>query len=606
MEKQKDHIFAKNDQIDGKYSVQFFIKKGSHAETYRVKDASEKIFFLKLFDYAKLHRGQFDSENRISEIEFLKEVRHPNIVSYHDSGELITNSRKFGYLVLEFISGETLAQRMRREETFSVFKAKNIALGILEGLDYLHNLDDPIIHNEITNQNVMLDLERKSGVPVIIDFGYARSFQQSARAFNKKGLNPFYLAPECFNSIFSPQSDLFSVGALLYHLITGLPPWHTQISDYKAEHEDVEALILKERDKPLNFSSITGNTIDNIGDDLKGIIVKALSADVDERFTSAEEFKSVLKGNLDIGEIKEKTTAKTGNKVFSKKEFTATNKGKGFDQVAGMEDLKDTLYNDVIRALEEKELYEEYGLTIPNGMLLYGPPGCGKTFFAEKLAEEVGFHFATIKPSDLASIYVHGSQEKIGELFNQARENAPSIIFFDELDALVPSRDGNLNHSYAEGVNEFLSQMTNCSKDGIFIIGATNRPDKIDPAILRTGRIDKMFNIPPPDFNARKALFELYLDSRPVELGINYERLSEITENYVSSDIEFLINEAARTALKSSSKITQEILESTIQNSTPSVGAEVLKKYEAIGNQMEGNRQAQGRESSIGFQISDD
>jgi transitional endoplasmic reticulum ATPase len=201
---------------------------------------------------------------------------------------------------------------------------------------------------------------------------------------------------------------------------------------------------------------------------------------------------------------------------------------------------------------------------------------------------------------------VHGPQEKIGELLNQARENAPAIIFFDELDALVPSRDGNLNHSHAEGVNEFLAQMTNCSKDGIFIIGATNRPDKIDPAILRTGRIDKLFNIPPPDFEARKSLFELYLDSRPVEIGIDYEKLSKLTENYVSSDIEFLVDEAARKALKDKSKITQEILETIIKQSNPSVNRSELEKYQAIGNKMVGSRQQYDKTSSIGFQISDD
>ncbi|MGM0582740.1 MAG: protein kinase domain-containing protein [Bacteroidota bacterium] len=601
MEKEQNHIFGKKDQIDQKYSVQFFIKKGSHAETYRVKDKDGTTFFLKLFNYAKLHKGQFDSENRITEIEFLKNIQHPNIVSYHDNGEVITGKQKFGYLILDFISGETLAQRMQRENNFSVYKAQNIISGVLKGLSYLHNLEDPIIHNEITNQNVMLDLSRKNGVPAIIDFGYARSFTQSAKAFNKQGLNPFYLAPECFNSIFSPQSDLFSVGALFYHMLTGLPPWHTQISDYKTSRENIEEIILKEREKPLSFTTLSGQTVNGIGEDIKDIIQKALSANVDQRFSTAKEFIGALKGDLDVGELKAKKSDTGQRKVFSKKEFSANESGEGFDKIAGMESLKETIYNDVIRALEEKELYEEYGLTIPNGMLLYGPPGCGKTFFAQQLAEEVGFHFASIKPSDLASIYVHGAQEKIGELFNQARENAPAIIFFDELDALVPSRDGNLNHSYSEGVNEFLAQMTNCSKDGIFVIGATNRPDKIDPAILRTGRIDKMFNIPPPDFDARKALFKLYLEERPVELGIDYEKLAELTENYVSSDIEFLVNEAARKALQNKGKITQEIIEVTIKDNSPSINTTELKKYEAIGSKMKGG-QLKGKDSStIGF-----
>lgn len=541
----QNNILSKDDLVDGNYSIQFFIKKGSHAETYRVKDKSGEICFLKLFNYAKLHRSQFDNKGNITEIAFLKRLNHPNLVSYKDNGELIIGSQKLAYLVLDYISGETLSEKMKREYTLSVYETKQIVLGVLNGLKYLHNQSDPIIHNEITNQNVMLDLSSQNPSPVIIDFGYARSFHQSAKAFNKDDLNPFYLAPECFNNIFSPQSDLYSVGALFYHLIFGLPPWYIELSKYKTERVRIEELILEERKKPLKQINLDKNKPVNIDEDLFNIIKKALNPNIDIRFKSADEFIKTLSGEIAIGDSDQESFQQKKNYSFSKKEFSPKQSDKGFDQIAGMDELKETLFNDVIRALEERELYEEYGLTIPNGMLLYGPPGCGKTFFAQKLAEEVGFYFSLVKPSDLASIYVHGAQEKIRELFNEARENAPAIIFIDELDALVPSRDNDLSHSYAEGVNEFLAQMTNCSEDGIFVIGATNRPDKIDPAILRTGRIDKTFYIPPPDFDARKALFQLYLKSRPLDFGIDYDQLATRTEKYVSSDIEFLINESA-------------------------------------------------------------
>ena len=119
------------------------------------------------------------------------------------------------------------------------------------------------------------------------------------------------------------------------------------------------------------------------------------------------------------------------------------------------------------------------------------------------------FHnFLMVKTSDLASIYIHGSQEKIGSLFKQAQEKAPSVLCFDEFDALVPNRSNIDNTSMSGEVNEFLSQLNNCSKKGIFVIATSNRPDKIDPAVLRTGRIDKQIYVPLPDLDARKEMQE--------------------------------------------------------------------------------------------------
>jgi len=257
----------------------------------------------------------------------------------------------------------------------------------------------------------------------------------------------------------------------------------------------------------------------------------------------------------------------------------------------------------VIDALNDKERYAEYGLTIPNGMLLYGPPGCGKTFFAEKTAEEIGFNFYQIKPSDIQSKFVNASQENIKKLFDVARENAPSIIFIDELDALVPSRDtSNISHMNTSAVNEFLAQMNNCGEDGIFVIGATNRPNAIDPAILRSGRLDKHIYLPPPDFEARKLMFELYLKKRPVEIGLDYVKLAKATENYVSSDIKFLSDEASRMALKENSRITKEIILETIRNNRPSISLQELNSYLAIKAKMEGKDITDGSNTSrIGF-----
>lgn len=578
--------------VDGKYTVLLLIKSGNNADAYRVKGLDGKLSFLKLFHNSKLHRTAFNASDELIEIELHKDIKHSNISTYKDSGEIIIQESRHNYLVLDFIVGETLAERNARERLSSVYDIKQYACGILNGLKYLHTQEDPIIHNEVTLQNVMLDLS--GGIPkaIIIDFGYARRFNQSSKSYNRNGINPYSIAPECFRNFYSPQSDLFSVGALLYQLIFGLPPWYLDISKYKSDRIKIDEAILEAREKPLSFPDIADRFVD-LDEDFMKILKKALHRDLTVRFKSADDFINALNGNITTENIAFTpiTSASSLNKEAIEAVKTPRHsngkKGKGFDGISGMQDLKDQLQTDVIDALTNPEEYEKYGLTIPNGMLLYGPPGCGKTFFSQKFSEEVGFNFVSIKPSDLASIYVHGSQEKIGKLFDEAREKAPSIIFIDELDALVPNREGNLSHSYAGEVNEFLAQMTNCAEDGIFIIGATNRPEKIDPAVLRSGRLDKKIYLAPPDFEARKSMFQLHLKNRPVDFGISYDVLATMTNNYVSSDIELLVNEAARAALKVKERISMEILITTIGRVKPSVSAIELKKYEELKISME-------------------
>ncbi|MFV0223416.1 ATP-binding protein [Empedobacter falsenii] len=350
----------------------------------------------------------------------------------------------------------------------------------------------------------------------------------------------------------------------------------------------MEETILDERKRPLKFS-------DKIDEQTKNIILKALQPIAENRFKSAKEFIQALNGELEV----ELSIPEEGTTKIQPKE---KKKGKGFSAIAGMQELKDTIQLDVIDALNDKERYAEYGLTIPNGMLLYGPPGCGKTFFAEKMAEEIGFNFYQIKPSDIQSKFVNASQENIKNLFDEARQNAPSIIFIDELDALVPSRDtSNISHMNTSAVNEFLAQMNNCGDDGIFIVGATNRPNAIDPAILRSGRLDKHIYLPPPDFEARKLMFELYLKKRPTEIGLNYEELAKATENYVSSDIKFLCDEASRKALKTNIRITKAIVLETIRNNKPSISLQELNSYLAIKAKMEGDNSNNNNRPRIGF-----
>ncbi|HPO67753.1 MAG: AAA family ATPase [Spirochaetes bacterium] len=594
-------ILPKGFTINSKYSIMLFIKQGTNAETYRVIDSSGNLYFLKLFNYAKTHRSAFDNDNNLLEIELLKKVKHKNIVSYKDSGELIYENKKFGYLILDFIPGETLAEKIIREPFTNYYDIQSIISDVLEGLNYLHSLPEPIIHNEITSQNIMLDLSGDVPKAIIIDFGYARSFHQSTKAFNKTGLNLNYVASECFNGLYSPQSDIYSVGAVMYQSLFGLPPWFKDVSKFQTDRTNAEELVLQERTRPLTFPKLSNEFI-GYNEETNLILKKALSQDIESRFQTANEFLKALNGEIEVEDIDKVQKVKSGEKP-EKKIQSKKVKGKGFDAIAGMKDLKEQLKLDVIDALHNPEEYAKYGLSIPNGMLLYGPPGCGKTFFAKCLAEEVGFEFMLLTPASLKSKYVNATQENIAKLFEEAEKKAPILIFIDEINELLPNREhDNVHEMSKSAVNEFLAQMDRTAEKGIFIIGATNFPHNIDPAALRAGRLEKKFYLPPPDFEARKSMFEMYLKNRPLDFGIEYDQLAKLTENYVSADIELLVNEASRLALKTKSRISMKILEEVIKKTKPSVPLQELKKYELIKAKMDGESIDQKNERPrIGF-----
>jgi len=574
-----DYLLGKKYRLND-FEVLFPIKHGRNAETYRVKNSKGELHFLKLFIPSRLHHSAFDEEKNLTEIELIKKINHPNIISYKDSGEIVIENRKYFFLVTDFISGETLSDRLARGPFSDYSEIRRIATDLLNGLQYLHDLPEIIIHNEITLLNVMLDMSSEPSKARIIDFGYARSFLQSTKSFNKEGLDPFFMASECFDNIFSPQSDIFSVGTVIYSMLYGIPPWFKNLRNMWDDESVTEETILNERRKPLMFPDVSEEYL-SYDEEINNILRKALHQDAEKRFKSAKEFIDALNGQIKVDLPGEKVSNFTGRRG-EKTSGINIPKGAGFAAIAGMQELKEQLKLDVIDALNNPEEYEKYGITIPNGMLLYGPPGCGKTFFAKHFAEEVGFNFISVTPSDLKSKYVNETQEKIARLFKDAEKNAPSIIFIDEINELLPHRDSDVHEMYISAVNEMLAQMDRTGEKRIFVIGATNYPDLIDPAMLRAGRLDKKFYIPPPDFEARRALFEMYLKKRPLDFGIDYENLASLTENFVSADIDFIANEVARAALKEKSKITMRLLESVITAYKPSVSKDILDKFDAI------------------------
>jgi len=245
---------------------------------------------------------------------------------------------------------------------------------------------------------------------------------------------------------------------------------------------------------------------------------------------------------------------------------------RGFDSIAGMRELKQLLISEVINPLRNPEKFEKFKVSIPNGIILHGPPGCGKTFIVRKLSEELGYNFFEVKHSDLATPYIHGAVGNIGKVFENAKQNAPAIIFFDEISGLVPDRKNLHDSSHKEEeINEFLIQLNDAADNKVLVVGATNYIDRIDPAVLRSGRFDKKIHVPPPDFEARKELFKLGLAGRPHDEKIDFDKLATITEGYSSADIiEGIVESAARLAANLDKQdIDQEILESETKKMAP-------------------------------------
>ncbi len=279
----------------------------------------------------------------------------------------------------------------------------------------------------------------------------------------------------------------------------------------------------------------------------------------------------------------------------------------GFSDVAGMDELKQMVVEGFINVLNNRECAKAFGITPPS-LLFYGPAGCGKTFFAEKLAEEVGINFMKVVPDDLASTLIHGTQEKIGELFRRAEEEGPTLLFFDEFDAMVPQRTSD-DHNYQNNeVNEFLCMLNKASEKGVYVLAATNHPERIDRAVLRTGRIDEIIYVDMPDDKARESLFRLELSKLPASDDIDYTRLATLTTGYNCSDISYIVKVASRKMFNASIQekdkpykvITQSLLEESIARKSPSVTSRDLREFERIRGEFS-PKDAGRRQVAIGF-----
>jgi len=248
-----------------------------------------------------------------------------------------------------------------------------------------------------------------------------------------------------------------------------------------------------------------------------------------------------------------------------------------FSDVGGLDELKKQANIKIIQPFKNPELFKRFKKSAGGGILLYGAPGCGKSYFARAIAGECGAAFYNVGIEDILDMYVGESEKNIKALFDTLRENRPCVVFMDEIDALGRKRELLRNSSLTTTINAFLAQMDGVESDNenILIIGATNAPWDVDSAFKRTGRFDRTFFIPPPDEVARAEIFELYLKDLPIE-SLAYSDLAELTDGFSGADIKGVVDRVGEQIIErilesgEDIKILQENLVQEIENTNPS------------------------------------
>ncbi len=263
-----------------------------------------------------------------------------------------------------------------------------------------------------------------------------------------------------------------------------------------------------------------------------------------------------------------------------------------WSDIGGLHDEKQELIEVVEWPLKKPDAFVRLGITPPKGVLIFGPPGCGKTLLARAVATESEANFISVKGPELLSKWVGESEKAVREIFRKARTAAPAIIFFDEVDAIAPVRGSSAGDSHVTErvISQLLTEMDGLeSMKDVVVIAATNRPGLIDRALLRTGRFDRFVFIDAPNADSRKEIFEIYLADMPLDDDVSIDSLVKTTEFFVGGDIEALCREAGMRALREDldvEKVSMKHFEAAQKQLHPSVTAEMLEAYKKMNSEL--------------------
>lgn len=226
-----------------------------------------------------------------------------------------------------------------------------------------------------------------------------------------------------------------------------------------------------------------------------------------------------------------------------------------FSKVGGMEEVKDEIRMKIIQPLKNPELFKAYGKKAGGGILMYGPPGCGKTYLSRATAGEIDSRFLSVGIEEVMDMWLGSSEKNLHQKFELARKNTPCVVFFDEIDALGSKRNDLKQSAGRNIINQFLKELdgVNANNDGVLILGATNSPWHMDSAFLRPGRFDRIIFVPPPDKDARAKIIELLLEGKPTQ-KIDHAKIAAKSEGFSGADLKLLVDMAVEEKLRRSMK----------------------------------------------------
>ncbi|MBI4441320.1 CDC48 family AAA ATPase [Candidatus Woesearchaeota archaeon] len=357
-------------------------------------------------------------------------------------------------------------------------------------------------------------------------------------------------------------------------------------------------------DKTVNLKKIADITHGFVGADLSAlakeaamIVLRRILPDL-----KLEEEEAIPKDMLEQLKITQKdfTDALKVVRPSAMREVLVEIPAVKWEHVGGLENVKQELKEAVEWPLKFPDAFKRLGVNPPKGILLYGAPGVGKTLLAKAIATESEANFISVKGPELLSKWVGESEKAVRKVFEKARQTAPTIIFFDEIDSLAPRRGASSDSHVTERVvNQFLTEVDGLEElHDVVVIAATNRPDIVDPALLRPGRFDRIILVDVPTKEARKRILEVHTSEMPLQ-GVNLEKVAELTDGYVGADLEAVCREAAIHALRGNIKakeITMDHFEAALETVGPSVTPDIASMYKDLMKQFKAARAKQMKE----------
>ena len=575
-----------------------------YREVYEALTQDGSKVFLTVYDNLKSKPMMVDGLPK--EFAFLRDMPNPAFPELICTGTFTHQGRAMSYMATNYFEGETL-RTVVDEQPLTLRDAVDVAIQVMKAMRDVTGYTNGGGHYNLCPDTVILTKENDSYKVHLTDFDHLAGPCMGSTPFVTSNLNPCCRAPETDLGRFDAATDVYAMGMLIAYMIKGIYPYWI---DEVLKEQEIRDVVMASNNPKLDLPG-----------DLNFIVRRAISKNLRIRFADLESMLQKLKefvargglrtANLPVPqpqddedrereadeeeepEEEQNEASENDMKTPRLKIGSSVRHGEGLKAVAGMDALKQTLLCDFVDVVKHRELAVRFNIR-PNNILLFGPQGCGKTYISNRLAEECGMEVYSVSPSDLGSIYIHGTQGIIRDLFRKAeikakKNKAGCLLLVDEIDAHLGKRNLEGREQQADEVAEWLVQLNDCVEKNVFVIGMTNRLDCIDKAAIRHGRFDKVFYVGLPDYACRKALLKMEVGKLPHEKRIDFDSLATMSEGFAAVDLTYAVKEAARLTFcacleshRNNLVVKEALLRKTIEATNPSVSNAEMRDYERI------------------------